>query len=134
MSVERNKGAAEAYFAEVLNRGDMEAADRIFAEDVAFHYPLGDLRGRDAIKTYLMAVREAFPDIHFAIAALAGEDRHAAARWTLSGTQTGPFNGGPPTGNRVEVPGVTWFDVDDGRIREMWVAFDPARLVSQDVG
>ena len=107
----------------------MDAANRIFARDIVFHYPLGNLNGADAVKTYIQAVRTAFPDIHFTVAALAHEGGHAAARWSLAGSQTGEFKGKTPSGKRVSLPGITWFDLEDGRIQEMWVSFDPTLLI-----
>ena len=129
MSIEANKAAVRSYFEQLLNRGDIGAADAIFTSEVQFHYPLGDLSGIDAIKNYIAAVREAFPDAHFTVADLFGERERIAARWSLTGTQTGGFRDKLPTGKRVAMPGNTIFSVMDGRIGEMWVAFDPALLL-----
>ncbi len=129
MTAYESKETAQAYFYRVLNRGDMVAADRIFDRDIAFHYPLGDLTGCDAVKSYIEAVRTAFPDIQFTVAALAIDGGYVAARWSLTGTQSGEFKGKPPSGKRVSPPGITWLDLESGRIREMWVSFDPARLI-----
>ena len=129
MTIALNKATARSYFEQVVNRGDMSAADAIFAPEVQFHYPLGDLSGTDSVKDYLAGVRTAFPDIHFTIADLVGEDSHVAARWSLIGSQTGKFGGKEPTGQRVSVPGITVFHFCDGKIQEMWIAFDPARLI-----
>ena len=129
MSIEANKAAVRSYFEQLLNHGDIGAADAIFAPEVQFHYPLGDLSGIDAIKNYIAAVRGAFPDVQFTVVELFGERERIAARWSLTGTQTGKFRGKPPTGRRVSMPGNTIFSVVDGRISEMWVAFDPALLL-----
>lgn len=128
MTVAANKAAARRYFEQVLNRGDMAAADSIFAPDILFHYPLGELSGADAVKGYVTAVRTAFPNIHFTVADLIGEGNRVAARWSLAGSQTGTFRGNAPTGRQVNLPGNTVFNFVDGKIREVWVAFDPARL------
>ncbi len=129
MTSNLNKEAARTYFAKVLNQGDMDIADRIFAPGLLFHYPLGQLDGADAVKAYLETFRIAFPDATFEVSSLIGEERHVSARWSLSGSQTGNFKGKPPTGKRVSLSGITWFEVNDGRIQEMWVAFDPTLLV-----
>lgn len=129
MSVQVNKEAARAYFTLVLNQGDLDSADRIFAPDLVFHYPLGSLSGANEVKAYIQTVRVAFPDIAFEVASVIGEERHVAVRWSLTGTQTGNFKGKSPSGKRVNVPGITWFHVDDGQIREMWVSFDPSLLI-----
>jgi steroid delta-isomerase-like uncharacterized protein len=129
MEIIANKSAARSYFEDVLNHGKMSAADAIFASEIQFHYPLGDLSGADAVKAYIAAVRTAFPDIRFTLADLVAEGNRVAARWMLAGSQSGPFRGKPPTGETVRVPGITLFHVMDGKIHEMWIAFDPARLI-----
>ncbi len=129
MPIETNKSAVRSYFEHVLNRGHMDAADAIFAADIQFHYPLGEQRGIEAVKGYVEAVRKAFPDIRFTVADLFGEGERIAARWSLLGTQTSELLGNPPTGKKVSVTGNTIFHVVDGKIREIWIAFDPARLL-----
>lgn len=126
MTVQTNKTAVRSYFDKFA---DLTVADAIFRFEIQFHYPLGNLDGLDAVKRYLAAVRTAFPDIRFTVEDLVGERDLIAARWTLTGTQTGEFRGGPPTGKSVAVPGNTMFRFRDGKILEMWVAFDPARLL-----
>jgi len=129
MAIVKNKATARSYYEQVLNHGNMSAADAIFAPDIQFHYPAGDLSGADMVKDYLAAVRTAFPDIHFTVADLVAEGNRVAARWTLTGTQTGELRGRAPTGQKVSVPGITVFHVVNAKIHEMWIAFDPARLM-----
>jgi hypothetical protein len=62
-----NKATARSYLEHVVGQGNMSAADAIFEPAIQFHYPLGDLSGAGAVKDYLVAVRAAFPDIHFTI-------------------------------------------------------------------
>jgi len=128
MTVADGKAAVRSYFEEVLNRGSMAAADAIFIPEVRFQYPLGDLNGVEAVKGYIAAVRTAFPDVQFTVEDVFGEGERVAARWRLAGTQTGVFRGKLPSGKHVTVSGNTIFRVQSGKIHEMWVAFDPARL------
>jgi steroid delta-isomerase-like uncharacterized protein len=129
MDLIANKAAARSYFEEVVNHGNMSTADAIFASEIQFHYPLGVLSGADAVKDYIAAVRAAFPDIQFTVADLIAEGDRVAARWMFAGSQTGEFRGKAPTGQRVSVPGITVFHVVNGKIHEMWIAFDPARMI-----
>ncbi len=124
-----SKATARAYFESVLNAGDLDVAEQIFADEVLFHYPLGELSGLDSVKQYIGTVRTAFPDIRFTVEDLFGEDNRVACRWTLRGTQTGKFRGNPPSGKRVQVPGNTIFRLSDGRIEELWISFNPNLLV-----
>jgi predicted ester cyclase len=120
------KATVRSYFEEFLTRGNLDTADAIFMPGVRFHYPLGELGGVEAIKSYIIGFRGAFPDVRFTVEDLFGDSDRIAARWRLTGTQTGTFRGGPPTGKHVTVAGNTIFSVQNGRILEMWVAFDPA--------
>jgi len=123
-----NGAAANSYFEHVLNCGDMSVADQIFSPDIQFHYPLGELSGSEAVKSYVGAVRTAFPDIHFNVTDLISEGDRVASRWSLVGSQTGEFKGKAPTNKKVSVPGITIMRFAGGMIEEMWIAFDPARL------
>jgi steroid delta-isomerase-like uncharacterized protein len=129
MAIVANKATARTYFEEFLNRGNMPAADAILEPDIQFHYPLGHLSGADMVKDYIAAVRTAFPDIHFTVENIIAEGDHVAARWTLAGSQTGTLRGKTPSGQRVSVPGITLFHIVNGKVHEMWIAFDPARFL-----
>lgn len=129
MTSRNSKDTARAYFERLINSGDLASASELFAVDCRFHYPLGELAGIAAVKEYIGAVRAGFPDIHFDVKDLFGEGDLVACRWNLAGTQTGDFRGKPGTGKRVSVPGNTIFHVASGKIKEMWVAFDPALLI-----
>lgn len=126
MTVIGNKASVRSYFEQLLNRGDMSAADAIFVQDVRFHFPLGDLSDVAAVKGWIAEARTVFPDMRFTVEDLFGEGELVAARWSMVGTQTGTFRGKPGTDKRVMVPGNTVFRLQDGKIREMWVAFNPA--------
>ena len=128
MTIEANKNTANAYFEKLLNQGDFSVADAIMAPDIQFHYPLGSWRDVDAVKQYIETFRTAYPDAQFIVAAMIAEGDQVSVRWSLTGTQTGSFKGQAPTGRKVNVPGMTAFDIADGKIREMWIAFDPALL------
>jgi predicted ester cyclase len=47
--------------------------------------------------------------------------------WTLTGTNTGPLLGRPPTGEAVELSAIAIFRIDEGRIAERWVAWKGRR-------
>jgi len=129
MNARSNKETARSYFENLPNIGDLAIADTLFASEIRFHYPLGELEGIESIKAYITAVRAAFPDIRFRVEDLFGEDDLVACRWILVGTQTGEFRGNPPSGKQVRVPGNTIFRMAHGQIQEMWVAFNPNLLL-----
>jgi steroid delta-isomerase-like uncharacterized protein len=129
VTVTENKASVRSYFEQFLNHGDMSAANTIFVHDVRFHFPLGDLSDVAAVKSWIAEGRTVFPDMRFTVEDLFGEGELVAARWSMVGTQNGTFRGKPATGKRVIVPGNTVFRLMDGKIREMWVAFNPAHFL-----
>ena len=78
------KQVVEAYIAEVLNRGDMDAAELLVADET--------LRQRVA------AFRAAFPDLRMTTHELLAEGDLVAGHFTGGGTHRGVFEGCPPTG------------------------------------
>ena len=55
----------------------------------------------------------------------------AAARFTITGTDTGGFMGMPPTGKSVTVTGMDFMRFRDGKIVEHWGEMDMLGLLQQ---
>lgn len=121
--------ACRTYFEQLINQNSFDAGAQIFSEQMRFNYPLGVLEGRDAVVGYLREFKSAFPDAKFEVHTLIEEGQIVAARWTMTGTQTGAFKGRPPTNRRTVLPGLTQFRLDACRIVEMWIAFNPNLLL-----
>ena len=58
------KAMLERIFDEIINKGDLDAADELFAEDYVDHGPMGDVQGREAFKAIVTQWRSAVPDVH----------------------------------------------------------------------
>ncbi|MFN0165090.1 MAG: ester cyclase [Bryobacteraceae bacterium] len=118
---------------EVLNKGNLDVVDEIYAEDAVFGATLiPETRGRQAIKELVTAVRAAFPDIRYS---LLGEpvvhgDR-CAYRWTAGGTHGGEFLGIAPTGSYVTHSGTGTYRVRGGKIAELWGDWDALGMMQQ---
>jgi predicted ester cyclase len=54
-----------------------------------------------------------------------------AARWTSTGTFSGPWGDVAPTGVRATFSGVNIFRIRDGRVVELWNHRDDLRLMEQ---
>jgi predicted ester cyclase len=75
--------------------------------------------------------REAFPDLHYDIEALVGEDDHVAVLYRWNGTHEGPFAGLPPTGRHVTATGAIVCRLEDGLIVEQWDIDDRLDVMKQ---
>ena len=101
--------------------------DELCTADILLQYSLhAPRRGRDDVKAFMTAFREAFPDLSFAGAAdLIAEGDYVVGRWEGGGTHTGPafddfLIGGLPanSGRKMKFTGTTVLKLKDGKILE----------------
>jgi steroid delta-isomerase-like uncharacterized protein len=131
---EENKEVVRRFFAEVINAGNLDAADAFVTPDYAEHQQLPGVEGRQGIaiaKAFLSMMRVAFPDSHYDVEDLVAEGDRVAARITMRGTHRGELMGLAPTGKRVTVSGFEIYRFADGKIAEHWAAFEVLYLLQQ---
>jgi predicted ester cyclase len=137
MSTEANKALARRWFdsrsyhdslLRAMQYGDPKAAREIFfvsliaevfSPDCIMHYPDGD-GNVDRILRYHLAMMDAFPNLSFGIDDMIAEGDRIAVRGRMAGTNTGTFQGRPPTGKHVTMGFITICLVRKGKIAETW--------------
>jgi steroid delta-isomerase-like uncharacterized protein len=90
-----------------------------------------EMRGPAGVKRYAAEVRGAFPDVRVTIEEQVAEGDGVATRYTLGGTHEGELMGIPPTGNRVEITGVAFERLADGKIVESRDNYDALGMMQQ---
>jgi steroid delta-isomerase-like uncharacterized protein len=131
---EENKTVARRFLEELYNQGgNLDAADEIFAPNYIGHVAgFEDLHGAEAVKQFAATYRQAFPDIQNTIEDVVAEGDKVTTRWTTNATHQGETEAfGPPTGNRVEITGMTIGRFAEGKIVEEWTNFDALGLMQQ---
>ena len=114
---------------EFWSGGNLAAADELRAADAAIHEPVV---GTPAdLKPIGRAIRAAFPDWHSTVEEMIVEGDRVAERWTGRGTHRGEWQGIPPTGKRVAMPGVVFYRIEGGKIVEFRGSFDRMSLMQQ---
>jgi predicted ester cyclase len=111
------KSVVEAYVTEVLNRGDMDAAARLVADQTLRH----------RVATF----RAAFPDLHVATSALLAEGDLAAGHFTGGDTHWGVFEGCPPTGRPWTASCTAICRVHAAQVVDFHVTWDLLALMEQ---
>ncbi|WP_069171314.1 ester cyclase [Streptomyces griseus] len=113
--------------------GDLDRFAELLHENVVYDIvPVGMRHGRPAVRRYFEEVRRAMPDVTMTLEHVVGDDRHAAVKWHLAGTFTGtPYQGVAPNGRRIELAGIDFTEVDEGRIRHARTVFDGAGVARQ---
>jgi predicted ester cyclase len=134
-----SKIVVQQFFA-AINRGDAKAAGALF-DAAATNY--GEPVPRDArafFQTGVEDILQTFPDWHMEVVDLAMEGTDIVALCRVTGTHRGAghlrLNGGllvdvPPTGRKIDVAHIHWFQVRNGKIVDHAVARDDVGMYQQ---
>jgi steroid delta-isomerase-like uncharacterized protein len=132
--LEENKAIAHHYYHEAYNIGDVDLADRLLASDYVHHNPFpGMVPDREGTKHFLALVHDAFPDLEFTFEDMIAEGDTVAVRWTLRGTHLGEWRGIPASGNPIQITGMHFIRIEEGKIVEEWRNADTL-LMAQQMG
>lgn len=128
---EENKQTVRRFMDEVSGEGNVELIDELCSEDVIDHTGLGESRGREALKETFEGLTAAFPTHESTIEEIIAENDTVAIRIASRLTHEGEFMGIEPTGREVQINGMTFFRLQDGKIVERWVQFDLLGMMQQ---
>lgn len=108
-------------YVERYNAGDLDAVVDLYAEDSIQLMPDGIFEGRSTIRERLAQELNAFSDLAHRVESFVEQGDAFADEWTFVGKHTGPFllpDGSelPPTGKRVEIRGMEFVQLRDGKI------------------
>lgn len=138
MSVD-NKAIVRRYY-----EGDHDGHDNteiwseICAPDMTLYAAIlpGPMRGLDPITQMTRGMHDAMTGFGIKVQALVAEGDDVAARWTMSGTHTGPFplpdgTSAPGTGKQFSVSGMSFLHLRDGRLTEERTEVDWMGMMGQ---
>jgi steroid delta-isomerase-like uncharacterized protein len=128
----RNADAVSLQHTEIWSKGSMDLIPTVYAEDYIGHFPGGQtVTGRDGIKAAVTNHRAAFPDWVEEIQELIVEENRVATHYRSTATHSGPFQGIPASGNRVEITEASIYRMANGQIAEQWAYPDVLSLMQQ---
>ena len=131
---EENKAVVRREAAEIYSHtGNLDAADEIYAPDFIGHNPSNPepIRGPEAVKQFAGMYRNVFPNLTSTVVEQIAEGDTVATLWRARGTHQGELMGIAPTGNTVELTGMTFSRISEGKISEAWYNGDDMGLMRQ---
>lgn len=133
MSEESNKATTRRVFEEFFTAGKFDLAEELFGPGLVQHHPDEpyETRGPDGIRERMTAWRSAFPDLSTSIEDLIAEGDRVALRSIARGTNSGEFAGNPSTGKQMAVEWESIYRFEDGKVAEMWDAWNVLAVVEQ---
>ena len=131
--IKSNEWLIRQYFEEVWNKGNISMLDALIDPAYINHSSsIPDTpAGPAGLKPIVLAMRAAFPDLHYTIEDLVITANRIIARVIMSGTHTGDFFGIAATGRNVRVNQINIEYVTAGRIIEHWRLTDELLLIKQ---
>ncbi|MFI1583753.1 ester cyclase [Embleya sp. NPDC020630] len=123
---------ARAVF-EALNDGDLDCFALFSADDVFDDFiAVGEFRGAAAVRAFFAELLAAVPDFSITVEDVIADAHGAAVKWHATGTFTGgPFQGVVANGRRIDLRGVDFMEIDDGRVQRNRIAYDGATFARQ---
>jgi predicted ester cyclase len=103
------KAIVERLVTEAMNGRDLDVLDELCTGQLA-------PKLRQAFSSFTAA----FPDWHQELLELVAEGDTVVARFRCHGTQTGPWQGLPPSGRTMKIDEVYFLRFRQDRIRSMW--------------
>ncbi len=117
---------------ERINQGDMDGLDQLIDPNIVNHDALPEQpAGLAGFKEMIVAIRDAFPDLHGTVEELVAEGDNIAGRVTWSGTQKGEYLGVPATGKHVTFSAMHLVRIEGIQIAEWRGVTDIAGLKQQ---
>ena len=132
MPEQENIAVLGRFIEEVINQGNLAAADEIVEESFVELDPLpGQRQGREGLKEIIAMMRAAFPDIHWVADETIASGEKVVTRFTWTGTHRGPFLGIPATGKHVTVKGVVIDRLSAGKMADSRILMDSLGMMQQ---
>jgi predicted ester cyclase len=117
---------------EVFNQGNFGLIDELIAPNFVEHYAQpGVPPTRDGFMQLAIALRSAFPDLHYTVEDAIEAGDKVVHRLAASGTMKGDFLGIPATGTRATWTEIHIGRVADGRLVEHWGLVDQLGMLVQ---
>jgi steroid delta-isomerase-like uncharacterized protein len=117
---------------EIVNQQNVEAIDRWLAPDFVDHVEIPRMPpGIEGVKARHQMLFTAMPDIHIAIEDVIAQGDRTAARFRITGTDTGGFMGMPATNKAITVTGMDFMRFRDEQVIEHWGEMDMMGLLQQ---
>ena len=135
MSTQENAAVFQRVIDELVNNGNVDIVDALFAPDFVEHneslLPMMAARGRETVKQTFLVLRAAFPGLHAEVRQVVAQGEYVVVYMTWHGTQNGQFVVIPPTGKSVSFEVFDMVRVVDGKFAEHWGLVDQLALFQQ---
>lgn len=128
----RNEEIVRQWLDQGFSQGQSAVTDALIADDFVNHTGLtGNTSGREGLKKAIVNLRAAFSGLKVRVDDVVSEGDLVAVRDEISAMHTGTFNGVPATGRPISVARISFFKLENGKVKAHWSQLDMAGLMRQ---
>jgi len=132
MTCTANKMLVLSYYQRVVAEGALALIPDYIGDSYVDHNaPPGSVRGPALVEVHLRAIRSTFPDFTLSTHEVIAENEWVAVRVTAEGTHLGDWLSIKPSGKRIQLRGLNFDRVHNGRIVEHWGEADTVGMLLQ---
>jgi len=130
-----NRQLLDVYVAR-YNAGDLDGVIDLYGDDAVQNMPDGTFVGRSAIRARLAQELNAFSDVEHTVRSFVEQGDAFCDEWTFAGTHTAPLSLPDgrelaPTGMRIEIRGMEYCLMRDGKLVVNTLYYDNAAVAAQ---
>jgi predicted ester cyclase len=132
---ERNKALVLQLYDEVWNRGNLNFINEATSPDFKDHPPVRFKpepdRGRESLYEAVSNFRNAMPDYHDQMIQVVAEGDRVVYLGRITGTHTENFFQSKPSHKKINVTGISFYRLQNGKIVERWGILDVMGMMQQ---
>ena len=130
--MEKNKKIVESYYENLWNKKDKSYINKLFHDNFVFRASLGiEVVGKKEFENYFDMITTAIPNLYHGIETIIEEGPQVAVRAVYNGTHAGKLLDFEPTNKRIRYNGASFFQIEQGKIKSVWVLGDLNSLYKQ---
>ncbi len=130
--MKQNKDIVLSYYENLWNKQDKSYMDKLLSDDIVFRASLGvETKGKKEFEEYFDMLIKAIPNLYHGVETILEENDQVAARAVYNGTHSGKLLDFEPTNKRIRYNGASFFKIENGKIKDIWVLGDLNTLYKQ---
>ena len=128
----RNITWTNQFYAEVLNKGNLDLIERLVSKDYVEHEVIpGFTPDRDGLVRFFKMMRTAFPDVKMHVEFMVADKDRTVSYITMTGTHLGEYMGIPATGKKINIKVIDIIKIIDDKMVDHWGVGDYTTLFEQ---
>ena len=122
----------EPLYYEVYGTGNYDVLDKILHPDFVNHLPAGgEIRGLEEFKKATIWYRKMFIDSQWTIHDFLVAANKVVVRYSATAKYQGGWFNLPPREEPIYETGIAIYQIEDGKVREMWCEMSDAQIAQQ---